>query len=125
MRRQDIEKTAAMVNAAGSTPPPGEKRFVGTIDCEPPMDDFRPDWTKFYTKTEAEKELPGFNFHGPGWYLHRNDTLLVVPVGRGQSKTWHHRSEEGEQFAFHVYNGRNPGAAFDLIAHAPVRVDER
>jgi hypothetical protein len=40
---------------------------------------FEPDYAKCYTASEAEHELTNFKFIGPGWYITKTDTLLVVP----------------------------------------------
>ena len=45
--------------------------------------DFLPDYsTLLYTSQEAEHELKGFKFQGPGWYLTETGATLVAPKER-------------------------------------------
>lgn len=47
------------------------------------------DWMAVWTVKQAEEELDGFQFQGPGWYetdyeahgSKQHDSLLVLPVG--------------------------------------------
>ena len=99
------------------------------------MRDFLPDYTLLYTSHEAEHELKGFKFTGPGWYVTKTDTLLVVPDGDVEytgspaldtrRDPWKNAWKPGQKFWFFVWNGRNPGGVFDAVVHAPTRVDER
>lgn len=50
-----------------------------------------PDWFETYTIKEAEKELTGFKYRGPGIYMHGADTVLVV-------------EGENQRLTFYVYN---------------------
>jgi hypothetical protein len=86
--------------------------------------EFKPDWEETWTAAEAEHELDGFKFDGPGWYLTKTDAMLVVPCGRLAANQWHQKGTEKESFRFYIYNGRHPGDAFNAIANAPVRLDE-
>ena len=53
-----------------------------------------PDWKDFYKPEEAEEQLIGFKFLGPGWYETETDTILVfssiVQVGKhkGRYEFW-------------------------------------
>ena len=97
--------------------------------------EFVPDWQRVWTAAKAEKELKNFKFKGPGWYITKTDTLLVVPVEpfkvtvphpEDVTTTWlapKHWAPE-QEFRFYVYNGRNPSASFNALANAPVRIDE-
>ncbi len=98
---------------------------------------FEPDWARCWTASEAEHELTNFKFLGPGWYLTKTDTMLVVPDGdveytgaeqvqnNPKRGPWKRAWRAGQKFWFFIYNGRNPVDSFNAIACAPVRVDER
>lgn len=73
---------------------------------------FTPDWVAVWPPVEAEKQLEGFKWNGPGWYLEKQDTFLVLPTNQPGI------------FSFHVYNDRNPAKAFNQIVNAPCRSDE-
>lgn len=80
--------------------------------------EFYEDWKQSWTKEEAEAEFlteygVEFEFTGPGWYLTKTDSMLVIP-GPRKGQYW-----------FLVYNGRNPVDAFNSIVNAPVRQDSR
>jgi len=81
---------------------------------------FIPDWSMIGSAEYAEKELQGFKFRGPGWYINKTDTLLVLPYAA---------DDDGAQckdlYRVCVYNNRNPADAFNWIVNAPTRVDER
>ncbi len=51
---------------------------------------FSPDWKKYYTPEGAEKDLPGFEFNGIGWYDMEEDTILVLDQieGTGKYEFW-------------------------------------
>lgn len=91
---------------------------------------FLPDWTHVWTAEEAEEQLSGFKFSGPGWYLTKSDSILVLPMRGGPgaelsvNNTWRQLRPKGERFTFMVYNGYNPCAAFNAVANAPVRLDQ-
>jgi hypothetical protein len=87
---------------------------------------FKCDWSRMYTAEQAEEELREFKFEGPGWYLGKNnDVLLVIPCDREIKDWWHKKWEERERFYFMVYNNRNPADAFNAIVNAPTRRDDR
>jgi hypothetical protein len=70
--------------------------------------DFQADWKSLWSAEEAEIELTGFKFHGPGWYLEKTGSILVLPA------------REPDKFWFMVYNERDGRAAFKDIVDAPV-----
>ena len=104
---------------------------------------FEPGYAKCYTASEAEHELTNFKFSGPGWYITKTDTMLVVPDGdveytgsrrkstissckdNPKKGPWKQVWKAGQKFWFFVYNERNPSDSFNAICNAPVRVDER
>lgn len=88
------------------------------------LQSFKPDWTAFWTVKEAEKEL-SIKFSGPGWYFSQKDTILAIPHIRPIAKTWHSKFKDDELFEFCVYNNRNPSDAFNSLANAPTRQDDR
>lgn len=103
------------------SPMPGE---ATDIDYE-----IRPDWSHVWRAKDAERELSGFKFEGPGWYLTKDDVLLVIPTGARDNQVhhWAHAGhwDEEQLFQFYVYNGRSPIQAFNELANAPVKVDTR
>lgn len=98
------------------------ERNTRNNDSGPYLFDHNPDWSAIYTAERAEQELIGFKFKGIGWYFTKwekdgkkgSDTILVVPF-----------HDNSKVFRFHVYNNRNPLAAFQWVVDAPVQVDER
>lgn len=74
---------------------------------------FFPDWTLLETPENAERELPGFKFKGPGWYLTVEQTLLIIPT------------HQGNWFTFCFWTRHNVGDAFGWIVNAPTRDDKR
>lgn len=84
---------------------------------------FLPDWTRVWTATEAEEQLNGFEFTGPGWYIGK-ETILVIPVEAYVRLTvWRQRWPASTKFNFYVFSG-NPRDAFNAITTAPVRKDD-
>jgi hypothetical protein len=95
--------------------------------------EFEPDWVKRYTAAQAEADLTFFKFKGPGWYVEKYGTMLVVPDAEvkysGSYKDdaakgpWRSKWPKSQAFWFFYYDGRNPAAAFNALANAPTRVD--
>lgn len=73
---------------------------------------FIPDWTEVCEPNQFESEISGFKFNGPGWYLTKTDTVLVVP-------------SNDHNYLFCVWNSGDTGHAFNQIVNAPVRLDAR
>ncbi len=93
---------------------------MGKTDCA--LDSFQPDWQELWTPAQAEAELRGFKFKGPGWYLSGDDTVLVIqPNAPAYLGFGFWSSDVGVKFWFFVYNHRNPRSAFNQICQAPVR----
>jgi hypothetical protein len=69
---------------------------------------------ELWTPKEAERQLNGFKFIKPGWYLTKTDSILVVPCCFNLTHYW-----------FWIYHKRNPIQYFREIADASVQVDER
>lgn len=85
-----------------------------------------PDWRQTWTSAQAEEQMPGFTFTGPGWYIHKENVVIVVPQARARREMWHHaKAYEDEPFEFLVYIGRNPSNIFEAIQNAPSRQDDR
>lgn len=85
-----------------------------------------PDWSQLWTAPESEHQLADFTFLGPGWYLTKTDTMLVVPdSNRPIFENWNSKRLPGEYFRFMIWNASNPVQAFNNIANAPVKVDTR
>ena len=102
------------------------------------MTSFKPDWSEIWTAKQAEKELIGFKFNGPGWYRAHNirlpegrpDIILVIPFDRAVGNRWTmgiadtfwaQANGEEERFEFNVYSGSHPVDMFNAIIHAPTR----
>lgn len=104
---------------------------------------FRPDWVHIWTPALAEKELTDFKFKGPGWYVNKDgSSLLVIPEGREVEHWWMMRDPQrvtglplrpkgemidttGEIFHFYSYgSGSNVSAVFNKIANARTRRDD-
>lgn len=90
-----------------------------------------PDWSHVWTSVEAEDQLEGFKFHGPGFYLTDTDTIVVVPLGSRlgpmgeERKLWSARYQESEQFHFHCYNCPHYETLFSQMGLIPVKLDAR
>lgn len=83
-------------------------------------------WSQIWTVKEVEHELSGFEFKGPGWYLSKDESLLVVPFERpnlGPGELWDHSSDNGERFHFYYY-GEFSGTIF-ADGFVPTRQDDR
>lgn len=89
------------------------------------ISDFQPDWKATLTAEDSEIELNGFKFKGPGWYIEKDDTVLVFPANGECEEPWKQTWEEDRLFHFLVYNERNPSDAFNAIVNAPVKLDQR
>lgn len=85
---------------------------------------FLPDWTASWTIQEAQDQLEGFEFVGPGWYVDGDCVTLVVPEGDfSYTDRWRRSAWPSEQkFTFYVYGDRNPKSVFGSLALAPIRV---
>jgi hypothetical protein len=97
------------------------KHSISTIEVNP-----TPDWTQVWTSSQAEKKnLGGFKFTGPGWYINEDGSaMLVAPV---EAKVMPFVKNFGNdiKFRFYVYDRVNVCTIFNMIADAPVRVDKR
>lgn len=87
---------------------------------------FIPDWRECKTVEQFKKEYTfSIEFTGPGWYVFKHGALLVIPADRPNNEAWKAKSSSTEKFWFYVYDNRDPLVAFNSIATAPMRVDER
>lgn len=89
-----------------------------------------PDWRTLYSSPEdIEKDLPGFKFHGPGMYLTKTDTVIIIPRPPENAPTpenvWNIKQPEGTIWEFHCYNVPFQETIFAAIAIIPNRQDER
>lgn len=83
-----------------------------------------PNWSMLRTAADAEQDFVGFKFLGPGWYVTKTGTFLVVPRGIVGANMWRQRGWSSNQtFCFYFY-GANPVAAFNAVATAPLRVNQ-
>jgi hypothetical protein len=90
-----------------------------------------PDWSESGTIEELSKRIEDFAFSGPGFYLTKTDTLLVIPKQRGDQlevdseNIWHMVQPEGTIFVAYCYRTPYHVTALSAIASAPVRDDKR
>jgi hypothetical protein len=98
------------------------------------MNYFNPSWQEVWTAEEAEKELTGFKFRGPGLYFIGDDVIIVIPKDAHPSISpwetishpWNYSGwPKHALFTFLVYTGYNPLQTFNLIVSAPIRQDTR
>jgi len=92
---------------------------------------FDPDWQQTWTAEEAEKELEGFKFEGPGWYLNSHkETILVIPKEVVHAILaseeipefpWKRHWPKDTLFVFNAYMGWSPTLGFSLVVNAPTR----
>lgn len=80
------------------------------------------DWVHIWTADKAEEELAPFTFHGPGLYLYKTSTLVVVPVNSAD-KPFVCSNASDNVWSFHCYNCPFAETVFAHIM--PVRVDDR
>lgn len=82
-----------------------------------------PDYSKRGTAEELEANLIGFKFRGPGWYLTKADTLLVVPTDP-TDHPWA-SGDADTLWTVHVWNCEFADTVFARCTEAPNRQDER
>jgi len=82
--------------------------------------EFRPNWSKRYTKETVEKDLHHFEYRGPGWYFTQTDTILITPF---DENTFHVHC--WNQTAVGSVADGNPVAVINWIVNAPTRLDTR
>lgn len=94
----------------------------------------RPDWSATMTPEKFRKEL-GIEFDGPGLYLSKTDTVLVVPnrpnnddykwtISQGTT-AWHHKQPEGTLYDVSVYNVPMFRTVLAWLGNTPCRMDTR
>lgn len=83
----------------------------------------KPDWQMDINKEQFEVQFK-HKFEGPGFYLTKTDTLLLVPVRCDINKIWH-KVQECDYFIAYVYNVPIQETIFYVQMPAPVRLDER
>lgn len=80
--------------------------------------------------SQAEADLIGFKFLGPGWYEDAHGTTLVIPdadvkypfgIGQASKGPWRSSWPADQVFWVCYYEGRNPFNAFNALANAPTR----
>jgi hypothetical protein len=91
-----------------------------------------PDWELTGSWTKLEEDIGnGFEFKGPGSYLSDTDTLLILPVMRGDGtqitaeNVWHQKQPAGTVFIACCYNQPFYLTALSVLATTPNRVDSR
>lgn len=83
---------------------------------------FEYDWQNCWTVEQAEKELQGFEWKGPGVYNHGFDSMIVIPVNRSSDEIWHTKlTEINEKFNFYIFNNRRVADLISVLSQAPTR----
>lgn len=87
---------------------------------------FKPDWSYYGTAKELEEYLSSFKFNGPGWYVAKDgSTLLIIPsIKPADGLVWRQESAAETLYGLHAFT-KTPFDAFNAIASAPVRLDDR
>jgi hypothetical protein len=98
--------------------------------------DFRPDYVEYMSsdrfKEYCSKEYCSKEFTGPGWYLTKTHTMLVVPDGDRRyglidvtrPNVWAQTQPEDTIYIVSVWNRTGIGDIFNAIINAPCRLDE-
>jgi len=90
-----------------------------------------PDWNEYYTAKDAEEELTGFKFTGPGWYIGEDGNAMLVvpdePLELLKDGTWNFWAKKKwpvhQMFRFMMFDG-NPCQSFNAAVNAPTREDK-
>ncbi len=83
-----------------------------------------PDWVHRYSAKQAENDLVGFKFKGPGLYLTKTDTMIVLPDSDPSTgDPWEQNWLKDQLFTFYCYNVPFSYTIFSRIG--PVRLDIR
>lgn len=82
-----------------------------------------PDWTKRWTASQFISELR-MPFHGPGIYLNKTDTIIVVPLPPSEGKVeveniWNIDQPSNTIYEVAVYNCKFEQTIFSAVARAP------
>lgn len=88
------------------------------------------DWFTRMTAEKAEKRLVSFKFKGPGWYLTKTDSRLVVPDidptdREAIAKVWKQTWPVDQVFWFYIWNVPFEYLLFGVGRLPPTRLDER
>lgn len=89
---------------------------------------FEPDWRDLCS-AEQISSMTGKTFTGPGFYLSKNDTMLVVPTNGDEAVNpnaiWLADQSKDMIYVVRVWNCRFGDTIFGSLAGAPVRSDCR
>jgi hypothetical protein len=85
-------------------------------------------WSHLWTAKQAEKQLSGFEFKGPGWYLGHEECMLVLPAEKASQNPnlymyrWKLIGPPKTVYRFIIWNGRSDTRdSFRELAQAPIR----
>jgi hypothetical protein len=67
-----------------------------------------PNWRQIFSSPEEiEKELVGFKFAGPGLYITKSETIILIPINPDKPVTsdtiWNLKQPEGTRWEVNVY----------------------
>ncbi len=85
------------------------------------MEILKASWTARWTVAEAEAQLPNFRWDGPGIYVNKEDSMLVMPTRRPLDTFWNYLQGPDEVFEFLVFNGDNVTDFINILSQAPTR----
>lgn len=80
---------------------------------------FYPDWRKIYTINELKFDL-NVEFKGPGWYITKTDSMLIIPVDHNYKA-----NPIYDMYWVYVWNHLEALNAFKWIASAPIVEDSK
>jgi hypothetical protein len=85
------------------------------------------DWNTRVSAREFEAEFNGLKFEGPGFYLTKTDTMLVIPAPAQVDATnvWNWEWPDDTNYFVYVYNVPFEQTIFAVTAVAPARLDTR
>lgn len=86
------------------------------------------DWRMHGTPEILSDQLLDFKFSGPGFYLTKESTILVIRENvreAAQRSPWDKEVHDGDTYTVHVYSCPFNATIFSQVAIAPVRQDDR
>lgn len=85
------------------------------------MNSLKPDYSLILCAAEIRREFPTMGFNGPGYYKHREDFALVIPIDRDLASIWKQKFSPDERFEVSVYNLRDISELCYYVTLAPLK----